>query len=109
MSIYTSIKEDLRVYVQEPKAEDHLGERKYALKIVEEMEHSRGVAWVGHLTSHGKLVAIVENAGRGGCNDYVVKSKTLWALFCDDAYKAYGNSSESKDALVQLIDIVSNG
>jgi len=105
MSIYESINEDLRIYVQKPLEESHLPCRKYWLKIVDSLEHSHGIMWVGHIMSDKKLVAVVENAGRGGCNYYTIKNEKLWHTFSMDAYIAYGNNSEAKDALVQLIDV----
>jgi len=107
MGLYEALPDDLRIYAQKPLEQSHLVGRKYNLRITNEMEHSRGVAWVGELRSGKKLFAVVENAGNGGCNDYVVKDDALWHTFCMDAYIAYGNSSESKDSLVQLIDIAS--
>ena len=107
MTLYETIPDELRVYAQKPEDETHLAERRYALRITEELEHSHGVMWVGNLTTDGKIIAVVENAGRGGCNEYIIKDEDLWLTFAEDAYRAYGNSSESKDALVQLIDVLS--
>lgn len=105
MNLYESIPEDLRIYVQKPKEESHLRKRAYALRITSEMEHSHGIAWVANLMRDNTVIAVVENAGRGGCNDYIIKDEKLWHTFSMDAYVAYGNNSEAKDALVQLIDV----
>lgn len=107
MSLYETIPDYLRVYTQKPIEESHLAGRNYSVIIVDELEHSHGVAWVGHIMSGKKLVAVVENAGRGGCNDYIVKDEKLWHTFAMDAYVAFGNSSEAKDTLVQFIDLLS--
>lgn len=108
MNTYDSLPDDLRFYAQKPLDESHLGGRDYTMRITKEMEHSRGVAWTANLYLVGKLFAVVENMGNGGCNDYVVKNEDLWDTFCEDAYLAYGNRGESKDALVQLIDLISS-
>ena len=105
-ALYESIADEWRVYVQKPEQDEHIGGRGYTLTITQEMEHSRGVAWVGELKAKGKLFAIVENAGNGGCNDYVVKDEKLWHTFAIDAYLAFGNNSEAKDALVQFVDVL---
>lgn len=109
MSLYETIPDYLREFVRKPITESHLDGRGYKMKITGELEHSHGIMWVGELYMVGKLFAIVENAGRGGCNDYTIKNDDLWDTFCEDAYTAYGNSSESKDELVQFIDLISNG
>ena len=103
---YNSIPEEFRMYVQEPLDDSHLDGRQYALKVISEMEHSRGIAWVGNLMAGDKIVATVENAGHGGCHDYLVIDDFLWETFVEDAYTAYGNKGESKDSLVQLIDVL---
>jgi len=94
------------MYVQQPLDDSMLDERKYSLKITDEMEHSRGIAWVGSLTAGDKIIATVENAGHGGANDYIIANDSLWDVFVEDAYTAYGNRGEAKDSLVQLIDVL---
>lgn len=105
-TLYDSIPEDLRVFVQPPLDDSHLTERKYRLRITQEMEHSRGIAWTGQLMAGDTVVAVVENAGYGGANDYVIKEHDSWGTFADDAYKAYGNNSQAKDSLIQFIDVM---
>lgn len=103
---YNSIPDEFRMYVQEPLDDSVLDGRDYRLKITAEMEHSRGIAWVGTLMAGDKIVATVENAGHGGANDYIVVNDYLWEAFVEDAYTAYGNRGEAKDSFVQLIDVL---
>lgn len=103
---YSRIPEELRMYVEEPLEDSHLDGRQYALKIISEMEHSRGIAWVGNLMAGDTIVATVENAGHGGCHDYIVINDSLWGTFVEDAHIAYGTSGEPKDSLIQLIDVL---
>lgn len=106
-TLYNSIPDDFRTYVREPLDDSHLDGRNYSLRITNEMEHSRGIAWTGEIRCDGKIVAVVENAGDGGCHYYIVVDDRLWEQFADDAQIAYGDSGESKDSLVQFIDVVS--
>jgi hypothetical protein len=105
-NLYNSIPEEFRMYVQEPLEDSHLTKRAYTLRITNEMEHSRGIAWTGELRTGDSPVAIVENAGHGGCNDYIVVDEGKWETFATDAYVAYGNRGESKDSLIQFIDVL---
>lgn len=105
-TLYDSIADEWRMYVQKPERDEHIGGRGYTLTIIDEMEHSRGIAWTGELRAKNQLFAIVENLGYGGCNNYTIKDEKLWHTFAMDAYVAFGNNSEAKDALVQFVDIL---
>lgn len=110
---YDNLSEEHKSYVQKPDHEDSIG--KYSFAIVSEMEHSRGVSWVGVIKDieHGEKVCTVENDGNGGCNRYSSTHPQLMTIFDDSAWFTYmrtyevDNRSGYRDAFVQLLDILS--
>lgn len=106
MTYYDRIPEELQPYVPRP-VNDSVVEG-YSFKIVSEMEHSRGVAWVGRITKDGDVVCIAENDGHGGCNTYVRANDTLYANLVKDAKSAYPNDVEPLESFVQYIDVYSS-
>jgi len=104
---YKSIPEEHQDFVEVPADQSAVG--KYTFKIVSEMEHSRGVSWVGKIAKAKTKVVVctVENSGTGGCNHYSPSDDALYAKFVQDAQKTYPESFEAEDSFVQLLDVLS--
>jgi|APGre2960657423_1045063.scaffolds.fasta_scaffold11622_3 hypothetical protein len=104
---YKSIPEEHQDFVEVPADQSAVG--KYTFKIVSEMEHSRGVSWVGKIAQAKTKVVVckVENTGTGGCNNYSPSDDALYAQFVKDAQKTYPDSFEAEDSFVQLLDVLS--
>jgi hypothetical protein len=109
---YNNLADEYKEYVQEPDKDDCIGD--YFFEIVSEMEHSRGVSWVGAIrnTEHGEKVCTVENDGNGGCNYYSSEHPQLMAIFDTSAWFTYmytyepEETSGYRDAFVQLLDVL---
>ena len=104
---YNNLADEYKEYVQEPDRDDCIGD--YFFEIVSEMEHSRGVSWVGSIAQAKTKVVVctVENTGTGGCNNYSPSDDALYAQFVTDAQKTYPDSFEAEDSFVQLLDVLS--
>ena len=100
------IPEEYRAYIITPQQDSHLVSRKYRLTIDNEMETSRGVAWVGTLYSDKTIVCKVENGGSGGCNTYTPVDIKKYEIFRIDARVAF-EGPEPEDNLCQYIDLLS--
>jgi len=107
---YADMPTAFQALVEKPQNEELAD--NYAFRIVSEMEHSHGVAWVANIINEKKeIFCRVENMGRGGCNDYHLvgfssKMKAYFARFTSDAKSVYPNSAEPADAFTQYLDVV---
>lgn len=106
MNQYNEIPRELRDMVWVPT--DASAIDGYDFQLISEFEHSRGVAWSARIVKSGTIVCIVENAGHGACNNYVVVNDEAYAQFVDDAKRCYTNTSEPADLFVQFIDVYSS-
>ena len=104
MGIMQEIPQVFHEYIRPIHAEPDAG---YRFRLKDEMEHSRGVAWTGEIWYNETLVAIADNQGNGGPNNYEVKDELGFARFQRESRRVYPVSAESDDEFVQLLDILS--
>lgn len=106
MNQYNQIPRELRDMVWVPI--DASAVDGYDFQIISEFEHSRGVAWSGRIVKDDVIVCVVENAGHGACNNYVIMNDKSYETFVADATRCYSNTSEPLDNFVQFIDVYSS-
>ena len=104
--LYSTLPPSLKLFVTPPAIDDIASQ--YELKIIDEMETSRGVTWTAQILRKGVIACRVENRGDGGANHYFRGDDLgTYQMFLDDAMRAYPDASEPLDSFVQLIDIMS--
>lgn len=67
------------------------------------VETIHGVAWSGEIWYKGYRIAVVSNAGQGGCNDYEWLNDTEYAWFMSHANALYKDLFEPLDAFVDTL------